>query len=63
MDSDECNHGITFDEDKVKGQRLSCYQIREMYPRGWFTQDKPCPNCGYVGIYYASFAHYAYGDW
>jgi hypothetical protein len=37
--------------------------IRKHWPRGWFTAEKPCPQCGYVGIYYASYAHYMMGDW
>lgn len=38
-------------------------EVRRRWPRGWFTPEKPCPKCGFVGIAYASRAHYAYGDW
>lgn|SRR5690242_5671956 len=39
-------------------------EIRKRWPRGWFTDEKPCPKgCGYKGIAYASYAHYIYGDW
>lgn len=34
--------------------------IRKRWPR----LSGLCPlGCGYNGIYYASFAHYTYGDW
>lgn len=39
----------------------SASEIRKRWPRGYFTDDKPCPTCGFVGIYYASYAHYGYG--
>jgi hypothetical protein len=72
-----CDHGVTFDEEEAKkilgnwapstdvelgNPRTN--EIRKRWPRGFFTKEKPCPKgCGYVGIYYASSAHYAYGDW
>ena len=74
-----CNHGVTFDEveankllraapppkdavDFVMGNPASV-EVRKRWPRGWFTPEKPCPTCGFVGIYYASREHYAAGDW
>jgi hypothetical protein len=41
----------------------ACEEIRNRWPRGWFTQESPCPVCGFVGISYASVAHYRMGDW
>ena len=39
-------------------------EIQKRWPRGWFTDEKPCPKgCGYKGIAYASYAHHIYGDW
>lgn len=39
-------------------------EIRKRWPRGWFTKEKPCPKgCSFVGIAYASYAHYTMGDW
>ena len=38
-------------------------EIKRCWPRGWFTAEKPCPACGFVGIAYASDAHYLMGDW
>lgn len=49
--------------DFICGPMDQTAEIRKRWPRGWFTEDKPCPKCGYVGIAYASSAHYAYGDW
>lgn len=49
--------------DFIAGPRNATTIIRKRWPRGWFTADKPCPDCGYVGISYASAAHYGYGDW
>lgn len=37
--------------------------IRKRWPRGWFTAKSPCSGCGYVGIAYASYEHFTYGDW
>lgn len=54
----KCDHGVTFDEDAADG--LSVTEIRRRWPR----LHGPCPKgCGYVGIAYASYAHYIYGDW
>lgn len=53
-----CDHGITFDEEAAKG--LPASEVRKRWPRGWGS----CPKgCGWSGIYYASYAHYLYGDW
>lgn len=74
-----CTHGVTFDEEEAKrimsnapmvtsavdfimGPVDQTSEIRKRWPRGWFTPEKPC-KCGFVGIAYASSAHYAYGDW
>lgn len=74
-----CTHGVTFDEkaakdllatapppkdavDFVMGNPKSA-EVRRRWPRGQFTEEVPCPSCGYVGIYYASTAHYVMGDW
>ena len=39
-------------------------EVRKRWPRGFFSADNPCPKgCGFVGIAYASYAHYTYGDW
>lgn len=54
----ECDHGITFDPNAA--QHLAAADVRRHWPR----LDGECKKgCGYVGIYYASFAHYVYGDW
>lgn len=54
----ECDHGVVFDEVKAKG--LSSEEVKRLYPR----LGGVCPKgCGYVGIYYASMAHYICGDW
>lgn len=53
-----CNHGISFDVNaaKVLDSRL----VRLRWPR----LTGVCPlGCGYNGTYYASKAHYVYGDW
>lgn len=59
LDSGTCTHGIVFDEEAAK--TMSVKEIRERFPRGYFTD--PCPDCGYKGIYYASHTHYVAGDW
>ena len=82
--AEQCDHGITFDEDEAKrvlsgtkeqssgdpavdfvlGPMNGSDAVRKRWPRGWSTKEKPCPKgCGYEGIYYASYAHYLYGDW
>ena len=38
-------------------------EVRRRWPRGQFTRERPCPSCGFVGIAYASIAHYIMGDW
>ncbi len=79
LDPGSCTHGVTFDEeaaDKLlrespKSNGLAAFimgnpaseEVRKRWPRGWFTDDKPCASCGFVGIAYASSAHYAAGDW
>lgn len=55
---DECDHGVSF--DKEAAESLSTEEIRRRWPRLFGL----CPKgCGYDGIYYASYAHYVYGDW
>jgi len=72
---DSCDHGVTFDKEeaeKVLGDwqpkdavefvmgNPATVEIRRRWPR----LDGECPyGCGYVGIYYASYAHYIMGDW
>lgn len=38
-------------------------EVKRRWPRGYFTPEKPCPQCGFVGIAYASMEHYTMGDW
>jgi hypothetical protein len=55
-----CDHGVVFDVLHHLTEGLSSRQVRALYPR----LDGVCPKgCGYVGIAYASFAHYIAGDW
>lgn len=55
-----CDHGVTFDEDAYKVEKLSEQEIRKRYPR----LDGLCPKgCGFRGIAYASYLHYIAGDW
>jgi hypothetical protein len=72
---ERCDHGVTFDEEeahKVLGEwqaksdvefimgNPASRNIRRLWPR----LDGKCPKgCGYVGIGYASEAHYILGDW
>lgn len=58
---DKCDHGVKFDERVAKN--LDTYRVRALFPRGFFTPESPCPHCGFIGIVYASTAHYVYGDW
>jgi hypothetical protein len=53
----KCNHGIVFDEEAAKTMTIA--EIRQKFPR----LDGICTKCGWSGIYYASTAHYVYGDW
>ena len=70
-----CNHGTTFDEaaakalfdaapdpatplDFILGNSASS-EIRKRWPRF----HGHCARCGFSGIYYASRAHYIYGDY
>lgn len=55
----DCDHSkvVSFDEEASKG--LSSAEIRKRWPR--FTGT--CPDCGFSGIFYASFMHYVSGDW
>lgn len=50
--------------DFVLGDTDAVQVIRKRWPRGWFTAKNPCPKgCGFVGIAYASYAHYIMGGW
>lgn len=56
----ECDHGVTFDQATAESEKLGSREVRARWPR----LDGPCPKgCGYVGIAYASYAHFIYGDW
>lgn len=55
-----CDHGITFDEEVASTEKLDARQVRNRWPRLMGS----CPKgCGFKGIYYASTAHFLYGDW
>ena len=78
-DSVKCDHGVVFDEEEAKRISATtpprtgvgadvdfilgdpaAPAIRKRFPR----LNGPCPKgCGFVGIAYASTAHYAWGDW
>jgi hypothetical protein len=54
----DCDHGVTFDEEAARG--LDEYEVQRRWPR----LHGVCPRgCGYVGIHYASPMHYIMGDW
>jgi len=71
----ECDHGIFFDEEEAERMlegwkpattvdfimgNPAAMEIRKRWPR----LHGPCPKgCGFVGIAYASWAHYVAGDW
>lgn len=57
----KCHHNIFFNEKEAEG--MSAKEVRKKWPRGFFTRASPCSMCGYVGIYYDSFAHFVSGDW
>lgn len=59
-DPDLCEHGITFDEDEAKSSKHTSNEIRQRWPRLF---GECSLGCGYHGIYYASLAHFIYGDW
>lgn len=75
---DNCDHGVTFDEEAAKKLLEQPYQgsgdpmvdfvmghpsTSEIRKR-WPRLMGLCPKgCGYNGIAYASYAHYIYGDW
>jgi len=53
-----CDHGVVFDQRAARD--LPAHEVRRRWPR----LDGACPlGCGYVGIGYASMAHYVCGDW
>lgn len=74
-DAAKCDHGVTFDEQEaaklLDGWRAKspvefimgnpgAKEVRKRWPRLQGT----CPKgCGFVGIGYASYAHYLMGDW
>jgi len=56
--TERCDHGVTFDQEAARV--LLPGEVRKRWPRLHGT----CPKgCGFVGIAYASDAHYTYGDW
>ncbi len=55
-----CDHGVKFDEARWRMENLPAHHVREAWPRLFGK----CPEgCGFEGIAYASWAHYAAGDW
>lgn len=55
-----CDHGVTFDLEEARRRNLGALAVRRHWPR----LNGECPKgCGYVGIAYASMAHFIYGDW
>lgn len=56
-----CTHGLTFDAVGARG--LTESEVRTRWPRRRFASHEPCGECGYVGISYASVAHYIAGGW
>lgn len=56
---EQCDHGVVFDAEKAQHMKTA-YEVRAAYPRLMGN----CPKgCGFIGIAYASFKHYIYGDW
>jgi hypothetical protein len=71
----KCTHGVVFDEEAAKAVlgewapqsevdliagNPRHAEVRKRWPR----LNGTCPlGCGYVGIAYASWAHYTAGDW
>jgi hypothetical protein len=56
----QCKHprcAVAFDEDAARN--LSAEEVQRRWPRFHGT----CPDCGAGLIKYASFMHYAMGDW
>lgn len=74
-----CDHGVIFDKEEARKLIEGAPQDPNMDPalafimgspatpeirKRWPRLDGVCPKgCGYVGIAYASYAHYLYGDW
>lgn len=62
-----CDHGVTFDiveYCRLPFEKRTVTELRKRWPRGYFTEEKPCPRCGFSnGIVYASYEHYIAGDW
>jgi len=59
-DQDKCEHPKLMPAFDEKAARLmTAAQIRRAFPRAYGK----CPDCGYEGILYASYAHYIWGDW
>ena len=59
-DPETCQHGVEWPgDDEVLALDLSSDEIRQQYPRFSGT----CPDCGYTGIYYASYMQYIMGDY
>lgn len=57
---DECGHPRTEVEFDVEAAKdLNAAEVRKRWPR-FFGE---CPDCGQSLIRYASFAHFAMGDW
>jgi len=75
----DCTHGVVFDEEAAKKLLEETPQDPKLDPavafimgspatseirKRWPRLDGVCPKgCGYMGIAYASYAHYIYGDW
>jgi hypothetical protein len=57
---DTCPHdGAVVNYDDVLARGMSVSEVRAQFPRFFGT----CPDCGSSLIKYASWAHYAAGDW
>lgn len=60
LDQAQCNHGIVFDEEAALKLNADHTYVRRRWPR----LCGKCPlGCGYNGIFYASKAHFVWGDW
>jgi len=57
----ECEHKKivpAFDLERAK--TMSAAEVRKTFPR---AEGERCPDCGWMGIMYASWEHYRMGDY